>query len=383
MVIEQKQLSAAEISIHQSTEAPLGISPVTFTFLKTVHEGILNGTPIPTNDEDNPVISPSQLDVLTQLIIAGVSLNKLDLGVKKWDLKKRIIRESLRSLATAYRYKEEEIVEIINFFTDDARAKRRLQAGDMYILPQEATAQQSTKRRNATEARKNQKKREKRAQEDRIVPEFDASTAEQYLAAITTLSRISTETETQLISQAMQGDKEAKRQLMLANLYLIADVVAKYRDSQSFADVVSEASLALIEAVGNYHNGDELSLQEFCLQNMRLRIKQVLKDPLYALSLERTYSLYGTPLADLLEDTSPLPEDIVVAKAVHHDVEVFLHQTQLTEVERQVLELKFGNGTTSIEIARRLHLLPKDIEEIEGSLFMKLRKHPELEELLQ
>jgi RNA polymerase primary sigma factor len=234
--------------------------------------------------------------------------------------------------------------------------------------------------------------------------------------------------------------REAKRQMIEANLRLVVSVAKRYvRTGVPLLDLVQEGNIGLIKAVDRfqYRRGFKFSTyamwwirqaitrgiadrartiripvhlvealkrlsRERRLLVQRLgreptaeelaahlcvpvsRVRLLLEAPGQPVSLETPIDGNGGELGDFLEDTHILPADTDVTT---HETAVHVERAlnALSEKEREVLRLRFGIGTdqehTLEDIGTRFGLTRERIRQIETRALRKLRRLPRGETL--
>jgi RNA polymerase primary sigma factor len=263
-----------------------------------------------------------------------------------------------------------------------------------------------------------------------------------YLREIGRVPMISHEREIELAKRIEMGDREAKKQFILANLRLVVSIAKRYVGrGLSLLDLIQEGNIGLIRAVQRYDwrrghrfsthatwwirqaisravadKGRTIRLPVYVntalnrIRRERQRLLQELGrepteeelaaatglDPIRMLELQ---AAPGAPvslelpvgedeeqeLGDVLADTeSASPEDIATTQTLKDEVQRVL-ESVLTPRERLVLQLRFGLGNGQAhpleQVGRELGITRERVRQIEAGALAKLRQPPVLERL--
>ena len=256
-----------------------------------------------------------------------------------------------------------------------------------------------------------------------------------YLKEIGTVPLLDSDRELLLAERMNHGDKEAKDELVKANLRLVVSIAKRYvGKGMFFLDLIQEGNLGLMKAVDKFdyrkgykfstyatwwirqaitraiadqartiripvhmvetihkvsriqrqllqENGREPTVEEVAEQmNMSAdKVREIMKISQDPVSLEMPIGEEeDSHLGDFIEDdTTPAPADAAAQRRRHEQRNEVLHT--LTPREEQVLKLRFGlmdgRPRTLEEVGKEFHITRERIRQIEAKALRKLR-HP-------
>ncbi len=256
-----------------------------------------------------------------------------------------------------------------------------------------------------------------------------------YLREIGKIELLTPEEEVELARRVEQGDEEAKRRLIEANLRLVVSVAKKYVNrGLLFLDLIQEGNLGLIRAVEkfDYRKGYKFSTyatwwirqaitraiadqartirvpvhmvetmnkvnrvarnmaqalgreptSEEIARELRMpveKVEEIKKIMMEPISLETPIGEEeDSQLGDFMDDKeTPSPEESAANKLLKEQLAELLGE--LTEREREVLKLRFGledgRPYTLEEVGRKFKVTRERIRQIEAKALRKLR-HP-------
>jgi len=263
-----------------------------------------------------------------------------------------------------------------------------------------------------------------------------------YLREISKFAQLSPDEEKELGARVQQGDQEAFRKLIEANLRFVVAMAKKYsRSGYPLHELINEGNLGLIEAVSRFdpargvrfityaswwirqailaaiaHHGQVFSIppklkhelyrfdtkvsdltQELGhrpsvdeiskgLGMTEAHVRGMMEGPPTEISLS---ALVGeeseTRLEDLIEDQRVEPVDeMLIARSFEEQLKTLL--SQLDEKERVIIERRFGLGDrepqTLAEIGSEMNLSRERIRQIEERALNKLRRSQRAKQLL-
>jgi RNA polymerase primary sigma factor len=263
-----------------------------------------------------------------------------------------------------------------------------------------------------------------------------------YLREIGRVPMITHEREVELAKRIESGDRDARKQFVLANLRLVVSIAKRYVGrGLSLLDLIQEGNIGLIRAVQRYDwrrghrfsthatwwirqaisravadKGRTIRLPVYVntalnrIRRERQRLLQELGrepseielaeatglDPIRMVELQ---AAPGAPvslelpvgedeeqeLGDVLADTeSASPEDVATTQTLKDEVQRVL-ESVLTPREQLVLQLRFGLGNGQAhpleQVGRELGITRERVRQIEAGALAKLRQPPVLDRL--
>jgi len=331
-----------------------------------------------------------------------------------------------------------ELEEMSDMHEDLTQVSSELEAVAVLNLPQILSRHEPAVRRPPV--------RRRRSEDD----EHAANTADSgesdavmtYLREIGRVPMITHEREVELAKRIEQGDREAMKQFVLANLRLVVSIAKRYVGrGLTLLDLIQEGNIGLIRAVQRYDwrrghrfsthatwwirqaisravadKGRTIRLPVYVntalnrIRRERQRLLQELGrepteqeladatglDPIRMIELQ---SAPGAPvslelpvgedeeqeLGDVLADTeSASPEDLATTQTLKDEVQRVL-ESVLTPREQLVLQLRFGLGNGQAhpleQVGRELGITRERVRQIEAGALAKLRQPPVLERL--
>jgi len=315
-----------------------------------------------------------------------------------------------------------------------------LEAASILTLPTLAAEDAPPARRPTAMRRRRSEDADENAVSSTDAGESDAVMT--YLREIGRVPMITHDREIELAKRIEMGDREARKQFVLANLRLVVSIAKRYVGrGLTLLDLIQEGNIGLIRAVQRYdwRRGHRFSthatwwirqaisravadkgrtirlpvyvntalnrirrerqrlLQELGREPTELELAEATGlDPIRMVELQ---AAPGAPvslelpvgedeeqeLGDVLADTeSASPEDIATTQTLKDEVQRVL-ESVLTPRERLVLQLRFGLGNSQAhpleQVGRELGITRERVRQIEAGALAKLRQPPVLERL--
>jgi RNA polymerase primary sigma factor len=263
-----------------------------------------------------------------------------------------------------------------------------------------------------------------------------------YLKDISQFPQLTPEEEKELGARVQQGDEDAFRRLIEANLRFVVAMAKKYsRSGYPLHELINEGNLGLIEAVSRFDPSRGVRFITYASWWIRqailaaiahhgqvFRIPPKLKHELYRFETKVAHltqelghrpsvdeiskelgmkeeevrdMIEGTPtevsldtpigegaemrIEDLIQDQTVTPVDeLLIAQSFEEQLEALL--AQLDDKERVIIERRFGLGgrepETLAEIGSELNLSRERIRQIEERALAKLRRSQRAKQLL-
>lgn len=201
----------------------------------------------------------------------------------------------------------------------------------------------------------------------------------------TFLSPFTPEQENECLQKIKAGDVEARKELILRNMRLVAHVAKKYQNSdEEMDDLISIGAIGLIKAISTYKEDYGSRLATYaarCIDNELLMHFRAKKKSARDVSL---YEPIGTDkegnqisLLDIVESDEP---DIIEEMERERQTKKMMELVPqvLTERERFIIAKRYGlygeKAMTQREIAASLDISRSYVSRIEKRALEKLRK---------
>ena len=189
------------------------------------------------------------------------------------------------------------------------------------------------------------------------------------------------EDETATMLKVEAGDASARTVMILHNMGLVVKLASKYVNARyTLEDLISVGTIGLIKAVDTFKPslGYRFStLAARCIHNQILMYfrKEKRRWPV-SISLDAT--LFGDGDGSPIELNSILSTDAdLVSQSIERDADKAMLKecmNQLTEKQRNILNLRYGSNRTQTEISRQLGLSQSYVSRLEKGAIQCLRK---------
>ena len=207
-----------------------------------------------------------------------------------------------------------------------------------------------------------------------------------YLSSKTSFPEaLSAEDEAKYIALYEKGDMEARQELIVHNLRLVAHIAKKYGQGNEIEDLISIGSIGLIKAVNTFNRGKGTALAAYaanCIENeIRMSIRTKKKSA-------NDVSISNPVIADMDGNEISIGELVGTdADEVFNRVSENLEASRLRELlgevltkqERTVIELRYGllGGCPmpQREVAAIMGISRSYVSRIETKAIKKLQKH--------
>ncbi len=276
------------------------------------------------------------------------------------------------------------------------------------------------------------------------IPDLNVDSIQSYLKEIANEPLLDPETEIELAKRIEEGDREARKQMIRANLRLVVSIAKKYigrSPKLSFLDLIQEGNLGLFRAVDKFDWRRGYKFSTYATWWIRQSINRALADqsrtvriPVHMVEKISKYTkarkelfqslgrepsaeevaaemglevdkvrhimkIYQTAtsleapvgdeddsstLADFIEDEKTASPSVAAGrKLLRERLDDIL--VDLDEREREILSMRFGleDGVTHTleEVGQKFGVTRERIRQIQAKALEKIRKHKELEKL--
>ncbi len=190
--------------------------------------------------------------------------------------------------------------------------------------------------------------------------------------------------ESECVTRMLNGDTEAKAQLIEKNLRLVVYIAKKFDNSGlELEDLISVGSIGLIKAVNTFNNEKQIKLATYasrCIENeILMHLRKVNK--------QKNETSLDSPLSFDADGNELLLSDVIGVDAdeVYRGMEIEIEKEsvhkaleKLSKREQQIVSLRFGlNGQviqTQKQVADSLNISQSYISRIEKKILNKMKK---------
>ncbi len=397
-------------------------------------ERAMTGTTLTLNDTDAATSLEKPFDIVEQLFPKDLDYTQED--VEEGEKDEPELEEDLTSLEPA----SLEMDDLPEMQEDLPQETRELDTEPLPVIPVALVPETEPPARRTMMRRRRSEEQDENAANATDAGESDAVMT--YLREIGRVPMITHDREIDLAKRIENGDREARKQFVLANLRLVVSIAKRYVGrGLSLLDLIQEGNIGLIRAVQRYdwRRGHRFSthatwwirqaisravadkgrtirlpvyvntalnrirrerqrlLQELGREPTELELAEATGlDPIRMVELQ---AAPGAPvslelpvgedeeqeLGDVLADTeSASPEDIATTQTLKDEVQRVL-ESVLTPREQLVLQLRFGLGNGQAhpleQVGRELGITRERVRQIEAGALAKLRQPPVLDRL--
>ncbi len=397
-------------------------------------ERAMTGTTLTLNDSEAATGLEKPFDIVEQLFPKDLDYTQEDVEEEEKDEPE--LEEDLTSLEPA----SLEMDDLPDIQEDLPQETRELDTEPLPAIPAALVPEPEPPARRTMMRRRRSEEQDENAANSTDAGESDAVMT--YLREIGRVPMITHDREIDLAKRIENGDRDARKQFVLANLRLVVSIAKRYVGrGLSLLDLIQEGNIGLIRAVQRYdwRRGHRFSthatwwirqaisravadkgrtirlpvyvntalnrirrerqrlLQELGREPTELELAEATGlDPIRMVELQ---AAPGAPvslelpvgedeeqeLGDVLADTeSASPEDIATTQTLKDEVQRVL-ESVLTPREQLVLQLRFGLGNGQAhpleQVGRELGITRERVRQIEAGALAKLRQPPVLDRL--
>ena len=397
-------------------------------------ERAMTGTTLTLNNTEAATGLEKPFDIVEQLFPKDLDYTQED--VEEGEKDEPELEEDLTSLEPAAL----EMDDLPEMQEDLPQETRELDTEPLPAIPAALVPETEPPARRTMMRRRRSEEQDENAANATDAGESDAVMT--YLREIGRVPMITHDREIDLAKRIENGDRDARKQFVLANLRLVVSIAKRYVGrGLSLLDLIQEGNIGLIRAVQRYdwRRGHRFSthatwwirqaisravadkgrtirlpvyvntalnrirrerqrlLQELGREPTELELAEATGlDPIRMVELQ---AAPGAPvslelpvgedeeqeLGDVLADTeSASPEDIATTQTLKDEVQRVL-ESVLTPREQLVLQLRFGLGNGQAhpleQVGRELGITRERVRQIEAGALAKLRQPPVLDRL--
>ena len=202
----------------------------------------------------------------------------------------------------------------------------------------------------------------------------------------TFLYPLTVEQETECLQKMKNGDLEARNELILRNMRLVAHVAKKYQSrEEDLEDLISIGTIGLIKSINTFRTDKNIKLATYasrCIENEILMFLRRNSKTKLEVSIDEPLNVDWDGNELLLSDILGTDEDIIY-RDIEHDAERKLLMKaigRLSERERLIISLRYGlnrsdgQEMTQKEVADMLGISQSYISRLEKKIMNRLKK---------
>lgn len=168
-------------------------------------------------------------------------------------------------------------------------------------------------------------------EEEMILDEKAKKVLQMYMEEIGDIRELGEQEEKELVEKMLAGDEMAKLTLIESKLKLVADIAMKYQNrGLMLGDLIQEGNMGLLQGVEQYLGREEISFDEFCIQQIQGGIEQALK-------LQKDSQSVGKKIVDRVNELDEAAQD---------------------------LARELGREATPLELSRRMHITEEEVRDL-------------------
>ena len=188
------------------------------------------------------------------------------------------------------------------------------------------------------------------------------------------------------LKKMKDGDLEAKKELTLRNMRLVAHVAKKYQNSdEDMEDLISIGTIGLIKAINTFNPVKNIKLATYasrCIENEILMYLRRNSKTKMEVSIDEPLNVDWDGNELLLSDILGT-EDDVISRHLEDEVEIRLLGRAISKLsprEQTIIKLRFGLGRregrekTQKEVADLLGISQSYISRLEKRIMKRLKK---------
>ena len=238
---------------------------------------------------------------------------------------------------------------------------------------------------------------------------------------------LSNDEKTELFSKILQGDKEARKEYIYGNLRLVLSVIQRFSGrGENMDDLFQVGCIGLIKAIDNFDISQNVKFSTYAVpmiigevrrylrDNNSIRVSRSLRDTAYKAlqakenlikknqkepSLSEIAEYLELPLKDIVTALDAIQDPISLFEPVYHDGgdalyvmdqvkdnknkdEFWLENISLSEAmkklserEKYILNLRFFQGKTQMEVSSEIGISQAQVSRLEKSALKHMKKY--------